>query len=199
MPTDPAPDDIKQIWQNQEREFPAMTLDDIRAKASAFDRRIRNRNLREYLGAAVVLPIFGWYIWILQGWITQLGCALIIVAIFYVMWRLRRRAALKASSADTTGAAVIDAYRSALVRQRDLQASVWRWYLLPMAPGLLLMTLGRYLQDHVPGRDPAVDHMIILLGTIVVTLIWVIVWLLNLFGVARLQKRIDELDRLRQG
>jgi len=27
----------------------------------------------------------------------------------------------------------------------------------------------------------------------------IIIWLLNLLGVARLQKRIDELDRLRQG
>jgi hypothetical protein len=55
------------------------------------------------------------------------------------------------------------------------------------------------LQDHAPGRDLVFDHVVIILCSAIVALVLIIVWLLNLLGVARLQKRLDEFDRLQRG
>ena len=57
------PDDLKNLWQGQNVEATRMTLEEIRQKAAKFQKRIRNRNLREYAAAVVVFGWFGFYLW----------------------------------------------------------------------------------------------------------------------------------------
>lgn len=71
------------------------------------------------------------------------------------------------------------------------------WYIMPFMPGLVLFMLGQYFQSPEPGRLLAQDHTIIVFISVVILLVLAIVWLLNLLGAARLQNRIDELDKLK--
>ncbi|MEA1673445.1 hypothetical protein [Nitrospirillum sp. BR 11163] len=94
MTADPAEspsNSLQSLWQSQEQEIPPVTLEEIRAKAAAFERKIRRRNLRKYLGSAVAAACFAFYIWLFPGWMIKLGSALIILALGWTMWRLRQR------------------------------------------------------------------------------------------------------------
>jgi small neutral amino acid transporter SnatA (MarC family) len=188
-------DDIKTLWRNQKTGDAPVTLDDIRRRAEKFQARIRSRNQREYIAAAIVVLVFGWYILIIPGWTIKTGSALCIAAALYISWQLHRRAASATPPQDATN--LLDFHRRELVRQRDALKSVWLWYLAPPLPGMILILLGRYFEFHARRRSIAWDHQVIILCAIIVFLVFGLVWLLNALGAEKLQRRIDELDRLR--
>lgn len=194
--SDPASHNAKTIWQSQKTEGIIVTLEDIRGRAAKFQRRIRNRNAREYVASAVVIAVFGFYAWHLPGWMMKLGSELIIAAMIFTVWQLYRRGRAQAMPDGATVAGLVAFHRQQLVRERETVRTVWLWYLLPFVPGLVLMLLGRYFQFHAPGRAIAVDHLVIVLGAIIMVLILIIILLLNMWGAARLQNRIHELDRM---
>ena len=49
------PDDLGEVWRRQKVEHTQMTLDEIRARARKFQRRILFRNFRECAAIAVVV------------------------------------------------------------------------------------------------------------------------------------------------
>lgn len=93
--------------------------------------------------------------------------------------------------------ALLEFHRQELLRQRNAAKSVAWWYIAPVTPGVAMMTLGRYFQFHAPGRTLAWDHQIVILCSVIVALTFAIIWLLNAWAAERLQRRIDELDKLR--
>lgn len=195
MQTKPPPRDLKTLWRDQATEDHSVTLENIHTRADSFQRQIRRRNVRETVAAAFVIVVFGWYAWIFPGWMIKTGSILSMFAAAFVVWELRKRAAGTALP-DTFGTALVEFHRRELVRQRDALKSVGTWYIAPFIPGASLMSLGRYYQFHVAGRTIAWDHRVIILGSIIVALLFAIVWVLNAWGAKRLQRKIDELDKL---
>jgi len=185
--------DIKTLWKNQTPEE-TVTLDNIHAKAERFQTRIHRRNMIEYIASAFVVVVFGWYIWIFPGWMMKTGSALVIAAVLHIVWRLHRSGAARAVP---DALDLVAFHRQELVRQQKLVRTAWSWYILPTVPGMLLMLLGRWYQVHVPWRTLGADHEVIVLGAIIAALIVAIVWLVQIIGAARLQRKIDELDRLK--
>ncbi len=188
--------DLKALWRDQATEDSSVTLDNIRKHAETFQRKIRRRNLREIFAAAAVILLFGWYTWIFPGWMIKTGSMLTILGTMWIVRQLHRRASA-AALPESSGIALIEFHRQELVRQRDAARSAGRWYIAPVIPGAGMVTLGRYFQFHAPGRTVAMDHQIIILCTLLVALVFVIIWLLNAWAAERLQRRIDELDKLR--
>src|SRR5215472_8507582 len=154
--------DLKSLWRNQPTEDRPVTLDNIRKNAETFQAQIRRRNLREIVAAVVVLLVFGWYTWIFPGWMIKTGSVLAMVGTLWIVWQLRRRAAA-ATLPENSGIALVDFHRQELVRQRDAAKSVAWWYIAPVVPGVVMITLGRYFQLHAPGRTLAWDHQIVIL------------------------------------
>jgi hypothetical protein len=189
--------DIKQIWQSQPTEGTTVTLEDIRGRAGKFQRRVASRNLREYIAGAFVVAAFGFVAWHMSGWMIKLGSVATILATLFVTWELYRRGRARGVPGGATAAGLLAFHREELVRQREALRTVWLWYIAPFLPGLVLIMLGRYFQVHVAGRPLAMDHMIIAFISIIMALVGAILWLLNLWGAARLQNRIDELDKLK--
>jgi hypothetical protein len=195
MPNEPQPDDIRDnsdgirnVWQNQPVENKQMSLEEIRTKAGRFEKRIHNRNLREYAGAALGIAWYTFYIFKFHDPLVRTGAALVIAGVLYMVVQLYRRASAGALPADLAVTASIEFHRRELVRQRDLLRSVWRWYVAPMVPGLVVFAAGS-----IPRHSPFWVYLAVALFFLAG--LGGIVWL-NYRGAQRLGRQIAELDNL---
>ena len=191
MPNEPSPNDIRKLWHDQGEEPVKMSLDEIRRKAQGHRRKILRRNGREYVAAAFVVAIFGYYIGHFHEWFMRVGSGLVIAGAVYVVFQLHTRGSAANAPADlglTTG---LDFYRNELKRQHALLNSVWRWYLGPFVPGLAVITLGAAITN--PARSP---YAWVFAGSyaVVVALAFWLVARLNQRCAGRLQRQIDELN-----
>ncbi len=191
MPNEPPLNDIRKLWHDQGEESVKMSLDEIRRKAQRHEGTIRRRNGREYVAAAFVVAIFGYYIWHFHEWFMRIGSGLVIAGAVYMVFQLHRRGSAASAPADlglTTG---LDFYRNELERQRALLGSVWRWYLGPLVPGLAVIPLGAAIAN--PAHSP---YAWVFAGAyaVVVALVFFLIARLNQRCAGRLQRQIDELN-----
>jgi uncharacterized membrane protein YecN with MAPEG domain len=187
------PDDLGEVWRRQKVEHTQMTIDEIRAKARKFQRKILFRNFREYAAIALVVVFFG----ATMGKYTPLmraAAGLMIAGGLYVAYQLHRRGSAKTLAGDLAPASCLDFHRRELERQRDLVLNVWSWYLGPMIPGLAFMVVAAGLAN--PGHLKRV-WLFVSAYSAVVALAFYLVARLNRRAAHRLQRRIDELDAMR--
>jgi hypothetical protein len=186
MPNEPLPDDIRNVWQNQPVENTPMPLEEIRRKAQQFEKRIRRRNLREYIAGGAGMVIFTVYLFIFKSLTARIGSALIIAAMVCVLYQIYKRATPGTLPADLALTASLEFHRRELVRQRDLLRSVWLWYVAPFIPGIVVF--GR-------GTNPPHGPASWLNAVPFVSVFGVIMWL-NYRAAKRLDLRIAEIEKL---
>lgn len=188
MANEPLPDDLRNVWRNQPLENATIVLEEIRAKATRFERRISRRNLREYLGGLIGVAVYAYYIWRFPNVFVRAGSAMIIAGALFVMWRIHRHGRVARLPQDLGLNASLDFHRRHLARQRDLLRSVFWWYLLPMIPGLLVFLMGSLGARGLQFRQA--PFLAIMVGFF----IWV--WWINKRAAERLDRQIADLDRL---
>jgi hypothetical protein len=188
MPNEPLPDDVRSVWQNQPVENTPMPLEEIHRKARQFEKRIRHRNLREYLGGAVGIAIFTFYLFKFPNPVMRAGSILIIAGVFYVLLQIYKRASPGQLPEDLTLTAAVEFHRRELARQRDLLLSVWRWYIGPLVPGLFVFSLGA--SPH-PGSSFKFYAIFLFYFVVFGLIIW-----LNYHVAQRLDRQIAELNSL---
>ena len=189
MPNEPLPDDLRNVWQNQPLENIPMSLEEIRRKARQFEKRIKNRNLREYLGGALGVAIFTFDLFKFPDPVARAGSLLIIAGIVFIMVQIYQRASPGKFPADLPLTDSLDFHRRELVRQRDLLKSVLWWYLAPIVPGLVVFAVG------ITPRQAAAAGALI--NAIPVFCIFGAIYWVNRRGALRLDRKIAELDSLR--
>ena len=192
MANERLPDDLRAVWRNQPLENPTMALEDIRRRAAGFEHRIGRRNRREFVAGGITIAIFGAYIWLLKGPLVRLGSALIIAGVALVMWRLYRSGRAEALPGDLGLTASLEFYRRQLTQQRDLLRTVLWWYLGPMIPGLLVFWSGSI----PPGAFQAGHLARTLSYLLLFAAFFVWIWWINRRAAARLDRQIEELNRL---
>lgn len=180
--------DPRNLWQCQEVEEMKFSIEELRAKAAKFQRRIWRRNLREYLAAVLVIVFFAAAYWNTHQVIPRIAFAWIIAWSVFYIWYLWRWGSATPVPANL-GIAGVGFYRNELARQRDLLRSVWKWVILPIVPALVLLDVYGFtstghgkLRHHVAG--------VLLEAVLLVVIAW-----LNLRAARRLDGRIAELDR----
>jgi hypothetical protein len=185
--TDPSNDvDLQALWQSQALDQHAISLEEIRGKATRFERIVARRNLREYVAAVLVVAGFGWIMWVEPSGIVRVGAGLVIAGTIFIVHQLRTRGSAMSLPADLVLSRALEFHCAQLVRQRDLLRSVWWWYLLPLLPGMLLVQIGQALEH--PER-----LLRIIAYCVVVAAITVGIYALNRHAAARIQERIDRL------
>jgi hypothetical protein len=192
-------DEVTAMWQQQALEPVVFTVEELRRAAAKFSRKILWRNLREYAAAAVVVVWMGFYFVRMHSVLERLGCALCVAGIAFVMWRLYRGGAA-GSAAEVMDANCLDFYRAELVRQRDLLKNVWRWYLSPMIPGMVVFLLGTLRAAlEQPGAQERWGKIVAGFGVTAAgcAAVFVAVGWLNARAARKLQRKIDELDAAR--
>ena len=163
-----------------------MSVDAVRLKAATLTTRARARNLVEYAASAIVVAMSVRIALATVSPLIQIGQVLIALAAVWVVVYMHRRGWLERMADDATPAASAIFYRQQLVRQRDLLREVWRWYLLPFAPGMAFVLVGRV-------RSGGRLSFAIATAVGAVALALFIAWL-NARAARRVQQTIDQLD-----
>lgn len=156
-------DDLKPLrtaWASQTVEVQRFSVDELAAGATALERALRWRNRREYLAGALAIVLFGAAAWVAKDPLGRIGAGLVALGVVVVLATLSRRGS---AGPIPDGAACLAWRRELLARQRDLLQGVWRWYLGPLVPGLLVMLLSGLIRAEGPA-DIAVWAGTVLLG-----------------------------------
>lgn len=141
-----AHDPLRDLWTSDQGDKFTMSISELTAKSNHFHARIKWRNMTEYIAASLVIGVFGWIAFLVPVWSIRIGALLIITAALYISWKLHKIGGASKPTDLTSGQSLASYHRDALVRQRDALRSVWRWYLLPFVPGMLVFTLGTTLE-----------------------------------------------------
>lgn len=187
MTLDEPSDAIRRIWRDEQTPVALPTLEQLRQQSKSTTRRVTARNLREYIAGAILVPVI--LADIVRGGfngLTDTGQVVLLAGLGLVMYQLHQHG--RSDNIPGTSGLVdgITFYRRELVRQRDLLRNVWRWYLSPLVPGMLLILVGRVLERQ--GVWPFSIRL-----AVGVALYALINWL-NQRAAMRVQRLIDALD-----
>lgn len=189
------PGDLRSLWQSMPTTPVVITAEEMRARAKKFERKVRRRNLVEYIAAAFIVVVFGWYATFPEPAtpLWPIANVMIIAGVLVVVWNLHRLAKANTPPPGASAASLIDFQRAEYTRQRDALKTVWLWYIGPMVPGLVVWFIA------AGSGMPHLTPMRALLGlggaAFAAVLVFGFIILLNLIGAARLQRMIDDLDR----
>lgn len=188
------PDLVKQAWKASAADPALPDLETVRAGTDRFYRKIRFRNAIEYAASVVVFICFSAYALFLPSPVARIGAAMVVLGTLVVAWQLHRRASAAPPPERAAAQPILVHQRAQLARQRDALAGIFTWYLLPLIPGLLVMTFGPTLEHGALG----LVHMprSVWIRLILAVAVFTSVWLLNQRGARQLQKQIDDVDAL---
>ena len=135
-------DPLFDLWAAESADARFTERDALERKRTEFERRVRRRNLAEYLSGGLVIPVFAWFAWLTaQGGetILTLGWLFATAGMVVVLAALYRRAGNLPRQPETDCRSHL---RTQLEHQRRALASVPRWYLAPLTPGIALVLVG---------------------------------------------------------
>ena len=186
-------EDMRNVWQKQKTEGVHMSVEEIRLRAGKHSHRIAWRNAREYIAALAVTVFFSFNYWQTEDLLMRVGCVLIVASMFYVCWHLHAHGSAHQMPKHLGAENSLQFHRRELERQRDLVRGVWRWYLGPMIPGLvvLMVAIARTNPGHVRNFG-----LVFTAYAVVMVLFFVFIGWLNERAARRLQKKIDELNNM---
>lgn len=171
-----------------------MSLAEIHTRAERFQSRIRARNWIEYAASAFVVVAFGQIAVSAPVPVIQAGAVLVIVGALYVCWKLYTLGRAATNAERDNAASLADFHRTELVRQRAALATVWRWYLAPFAPGMIVFLAGVAFVPELEAPLIARIAVFALGAALVIVLFGFVAWI-NALAVKKLDAEIAALDR----
>ena len=183
-------DPIQSLWASEGMDANPPSPESLAARARAIGRRAWLRDGIEYAALAFVTVLFGSDM-IGDGHpVLRIGSALVVLGAILVGFGLWRRRVRPPVDPAEPAAAYL---REQMVRQRDMLASVPRWYLAPMVPGLLTFVAGLSL-DRLKDSPLSAVLPPTLLALAIVAAIFAVVWWLNHRAARRYNTEIAALD-----
>ena len=181
-------DSAQELWQKQPVEVTRMSIEELRRRAGRFERKIRWRNIREYVACLVASGLMGYFYVTAHDVASRVTFALFIAAMLWIVIALHRTGSAKPTPLDQDTLTTQQFYRSELERQLQIVKSVWWWYLAPMVPGCIASTVSYLMKPHHSGAW---------IGLVLMNALFVVsfyaVWRLNLRAARCLERMIDQL------
>lgn len=167
----------------------------VQTRAAKFERTIKRRNILEYAAGALAATLFGAQAIgaaaIGETLLAAAG-ALCALCVLVVLWQLHQRASYRAAPPE---ASCLEHLRAQYQRQYEALRSVPRWYLGPLALGLLgTYAAMAYTSAQMNGWDKAIEG--IGQPVLYTAAFFVAVGALNLFAARGLKRQIDQIDAL---
>lgn len=184
-------DFISALWQSQDGDARRPSNEDLAARAVALHRRVMWRDRIEYAAGILVAVLFIAVVIAVPDTGIRIACLVIVAGVGFTCLNLYRRRV--PAPDDNVGQACRDYYRRELGRQRDALHSVWRWYLGPLVPGMVLLFVAiAYRTIPVAGWWATIRE----LGPIALAIagFFFLLHLLNRLAARRLQSTIDAID-----
>lgn len=129
-------DPIVTLWTAQHKDARAPSSAELTERARVLRRRVWRRDATEYAAGALAAGIFGWMGLASPDWGVRFACLVQIAGLLLVMRNLWTRRPVDDPAALDRDA--LSHLRALLTAQRDALASVGRWYIGPMLPGMIL-------------------------------------------------------------
>jgi hypothetical protein len=166
-----------------------MSAHAIRLRAGKFERKISNRNIREYLSSLLAAMAFGYFLVTTHDVLFRTAYVLFIAGLGWVVFQLHRKGSAKTMPEAMGASTSVQFFRAELERQRDVVKNVWPWYLAPLVPGFVILTIGYAMARPFPAGLISAG----LLDACVAALFYG-VWRMNARAARCLQRTIDELQ-----
>lgn len=129
-------DPIVTLWTAQHSDARPPSPAELRERSRALHRRVWRRDATEYAAGALAAGVFGWMGVTSPDWGVRIACLVQIAGLLLVMRNLWTRRPVDDPAALDRDA--LSHLRALLTAQRDVLASVGRWYIGPMLPGMIL-------------------------------------------------------------
>ena len=175
-----------------------MSVADIHLRSARFQAGIRRRNWREHIVAAFLVVAFGWIAWTTPYLVMKAGAVLSVIGIIYISVLLATRA--RAGDARDLAAAKtwVAFYRGELQRQYEALRDIWKWYLAPLAPGMILIAAGAAFASDNPA--PLFAKIVLFVLTLsICAAVFAFVYWINRRAARQLKSAIDTLDAAQKG
>ncbi len=188
----PPDDHLKALWQGQDTETPAMTVQAIRALARNYGSDIRDRFLMMGILVAVEVLVFGSMAWKAPNDMARLGDMLVLFGLAFLVWRSLSKWPGRLPDTGASVETLIGFHRAQLERHRTSYGAM----ILSVAPmflGLVVILYGFHLaRPHAGAR--------IFIPFLLLTALWfVCAWFMQRRQARRLQMQIDEIDAMKGG
>ncbi|HKV80717.1 MAG TPA: hypothetical protein VJP02_21390 [Candidatus Sulfotelmatobacter sp.] len=180
---------VQKIWQDQPVEGIKMSAEEIRRRAGKFERRIRRRNLRESVGCMIVSGLFAYFLYDTHNVLFRIAYGLFIVAMIWIAIQLHRKGFVTSLPAGLEASSSLQFFRTELERQRDAIRNVWPWYLAPLVPGYVMLTIAYAVSFPRPLRWIGAGAF-----DLFAVLMFLGIWKMNMRAARCLQRLIDELN-----
>lgn len=177
---------IQELWQCQPVEGTRMSIDDIRRRAVKFERRVFWMNAREYVGGAIGIALFGYFLSRAHDNLSRVAFGLLIAGLAYALIHIYRKGR-PGTASEQVGAQCAEFFVEELERTRKLVSNLW-WYLGPLVPGLVLLAVASAIAHPQPKA-----LLIQAIANLFIAATFLFVIRLNARAARCLQKQIDEL------
>lgn len=146
--------ELERIWQNSTKEEvvkfnKSKLIIELDSQLKSFDRSIKNRDRREIIAAAIIIPIFGIGALFLPGILLKIGSMFIASFGILVIYMLRRVKKYKADNFSLPVKEYLLKHRQYLIKERNLLNNVLYWYILPPLIGVILFFIGCKLKGYI--------------------------------------------------
>jgi len=182
-------------WGAQQPNASFANPSKFQKRSTMFERKIRRRNMFEYIAGLIGSIMFAWFAWtaftegeslMAASWLLQ------IVGTIVVLLNLRKVGSNLPHSPEQDCRSHL---RAQLAHQHKALSSVGRWYLGPFIPGLLAVFLAMV---EITSRQTgwAIAFGMLALPAVVVVAMFVGIFWLNKRAAKQLAQQISELDGL---
>jgi hypothetical protein len=184
---------VQEIWQSQPVEVTKMSVEELRRRAGKFERRIRWRNIREYVASLIATGLMAYFYIGANDVASRVTFALFIAAMLWIVVTLHRIGSAKRTPLDVDTLTTHQFYRADLERQLAVVKTVWWWYLAPMVPGMIGCSVSYIMKPH---------HAAAWAGLALMNALFIVsfygVWKLNMRAARCLERMINDLNAATQ-
>lgn len=128
---------IRDLWAADTVHQPPLSTEELHRRSARLDARVRRRDRIEYVAGGFVILVFAAIAVLVPLWPLRLAFAAVMIGTAMVMRNLARRSPPPSPAA--LGRDSLGYYRARLTQQSAALHSVWRWYLGPLIPGMLMI------------------------------------------------------------
>lgn len=188
---------LKSLWQKLPSESSIYSPEQMQRRARKFQSKHKRRDIIEYISWAAFFALVVYMLTVQSDWQDWVASGLASAGAIIAMWNYKRFMGLKTKPPGESGDSLLGHMQRELTRQRDGAASAWQWYVLPLIPFIVFVSVYRWMEEGSTLFEITEMRISMLLTIALVITFFSAVILWQFLCAARYQRQLDELDNYR--